>query len=506
MYTMIVTTAIVILIIAVVMVNRTNANIELAGLTTARAISNQIVTLRTFYTAEVVRPAKAAGMDVNYDFAGKDKTIPLPATMVKSLGNAIRAEYPGSDVKLYSNHPFQFDQQIAMKDEFEKAALAALEENPDDEYYRLERVNGRTTMRYAVADVMRESCVDCHNAHPNSPKRDWKTGNVRGVVEVMVPVDEVKSQLYVGGLIQSLIVMGGFFTIVLITGVTIGRMASTLNETMTTVTGTSLQIASTVELHERIASEQATAMNETTNTMEQLGESSRLSAQQAETGAEETTHAMTMAEDGAKTVQQTLDAMSDLKEKVGNLTQEILALSDRIGQIGEISSFVGDLANQTNLLAMNAAVEAAHAGQHGKGFAVVATEIRKLADQSTKSVSRISDLVTDIQQATNSSVVATEEGSRVVGLAMTLAEQTAEVFNNLGNSVSIAAESVQQISLNNKEQASGINQVVEAIESLNTGAAESVGGLKQTSDGLLTLNDAVSNLQALVGTTNAHRR
>ena len=505
-YVALVTTAIVFVLVVIVTVYRANKDTEVAGLTTARAIANQIVTLRTFYTDKVVGPAKLAGMDVTYDFAEKEKAIPLPATMVKALGDQISKDYPGSHVKLYSNHPFLHHKQIEEKDDFEKDALKSLGEHPDDEFYRMEDVDGRLTMRFAVADVMRESCVNCHNTHPMSPKKDWKTGDVRGVVEVMVPVDKTKSQLYTGSLIQGVIIVGGFVTIVLLTGVILRKMTSTLDETITTVAGTSSQIAATVETHEHIALQQSTAMEETTTTMEQLGESSQLSAQQAETGAKETTQSLVLAEDGARTVQQTIDAMTELKENVSNLTQEILSLSDRIDQIGEISTFVGELSNQTNLLAMNAAVEAAHAGQQGKGFAVVATEIRKLADQSAKSVSRISDLVTDIQQATNSSVLATEEGTKVVDQAMVLTEQTAEVFNNLATSVSRAAESVQQISLNNKEQASGINQVVEAIESLNIGARESVDGLQQTSDGLQTLNQAVLNLQTVVGTTNAHRR
>jgi len=283
-------------------------------------------------------------------------------------------------------------------------------------------------------------------------------------------------------------------------------MTLTLDENISTLATTSEQIATTADVHERIASDQATAMNETTTTMEQLGQSSRLSSGQAETGAKEASQSLSLAENGAQTVQQTLDAMSDLKNKVSGLAQEILALSDRIDQVGEVSTFVGDLANQTNMLAMNAAVEAAHAGEHGKGFAVVATEIRKLADQSTKSVSRIHDLVVDIQQATNSSVLATEEGTNVVDQAMTLAQQTADVFNNLGNSINNTAESVQQLSLNNKEQASAINQVVEAVESLNVGAQEAASGLKQTSEGLQTLNRAVLNIQSMVGMTNAHRR
>ncbi len=96
MFTMIATTLIVVAVVGYVMWREANNNTEVVGLTTAQAISNQVVTLRSFYTAEVVRPAKAAGIDVNYDFAEKDQTIPLPATMVKALGAEIRKRLSGN--------------------------------------------------------------------------------------------------------------------------------------------------------------------------------------------------------------------------------------------------------------------------------------------------------------------------------------------------------------------------------------------------------------------------
>ncbi len=310
---------------------------------------------------------------------------------------------------------------------------------------------------------------------------------------------KVKSTIY----LQVLILLISLAIVGAIAFVT-RKMTFTLHETLRSLATTSGKMSETVDMHQRIASDQATAMTETTITMEQLGASSRLSATQAETGADETSQSLALANDGAIAVKQTVNAMADLKLKVTGMAQEILALSDRLDQIGEISSFVGDIANQTNLLAMNAAVEAAHAGQHGKGFAVVATEIRKLADQSSKSVSRIHDLVADIRQATNATVMATDEGTKVVDQVMTLAQQTTEVFNNMEASVGRAADSVEQISLNNKEQAAGINQVVEAIDSLNKGAQQAADGLKDTGDGLQTLNEAVSHLQAMVGIDNAN--
>jgi methyl-accepting chemotaxis protein len=325
-----------------------------------------------------------------------------------------------------------------------------------------------------------------------------RTNNVVATVESMAEgkVRTAEWMLFgLGALSLAIVAAIGYIT---------RSMTLRLNRTISSLAATSTQMASSAEVQERVASEQAVATNQTTTTIEQLGESSKLSATQSEATARETSNSLQLAQQGSATVEKTLQTMTNLKQNVSAVAQEILSLSERIDQIGEISTFVGDLANQTNMLALNAAVEAAHAGEQGKGFAVVATEIRKLADQSTKSVSRINDLVGDIQQATNAAVMATEQGTKVVDEGMQFTAETAAVFNNLGNTINRASESVQQISLNIKEQSTGIDQVVEAIESLNAGARESADDLKQTSRGLQTLNGAVLELREVVGSVNSH--
>ena len=197
-------------------------------------------------------------------------------------------------------------------------------------------------------------------------------------------------------------------------------------------------------------------------------------------------------------MQQTLTAMTTLKEKVGSIADQILRLSEHTSQIGNITNLVGDLANQTNLLALNAAVEAARAGEHGRGFAVVAGEIRKLADQSKKSAERINALLLDIQKSTNSTVMATEEGTKTVDEGMLLVGRTGDAFNTSATAINGTFESVQQITLNMRQQAAAIRQVVDAMNSLNIGAKETATGISQTKVGVETLVDAAQNLKAMV--------
>ncbi len=275
-------------------------------------------------------------------------------------------------------------------------------------------------------------------------------------------------------------------------------IVKTINETVNAVSTSSTQIAATIDEHERTATQQAAAVNQTSATMDELGASSRQSAEQAETIAHAARQSLALAEGGTRTVAQTLAAMSVLKEKVGSVAEQILRLSERTSQIGSITNLVGDLANQTNLLALNAAVEAARAGEHGRGFAVVAGEIRKLADQSKKSAERINALVLDIQKSTNSTVMATEEGTKTVEEGIELVNKTGEAFNTSSSSINSTFESIQQISLNMKQQALAIRQVVDAMNSLNIGAKETSIGITQTKSGVQTLVDATHKLKAMV--------
>jgi methyl-accepting chemotaxis protein len=275
-------------------------------------------------------------------------------------------------------------------------------------------------------------------------------------------------------------------------------IARTIERAISSIASSSTQIAATVEEQERMASQQAASVNETTTTMDELGASSRATAQQVETAAHQAMQALNLAGGGTKAVEQTLDAMATLKLKVQEMQGQIMQLSEQTDRIGNISIVVSDLANQTNMLALNAAVEAVRAGEHGKGFGVVAAEIRKLADRSKKSASQINLLVADIQRAINSTVMVTDEGTKTVESGVSIAEETAEAFAGVANAINHVVLSSQQISLNAKQQAIAIEQVVEAMNSLNQAAAQTACGIGQTKIGTQKLNEAALDLKSVV--------
>jgi len=275
-------------------------------------------------------------------------------------------------------------------------------------------------------------------------------------------------------------------------------IAAALLETASTLSSTSSQIASAIEEHERTAMHQAAAVHQTTATMDELDASFRQTVAMVTTAADMARQAASVAEDGIRTGEQSRDGMVSLKGKVGAIAEQILTLSERTSQIGSITNVVSDLANQTNMLALNAAVEAARAGEHGKGFSVVASEIRKLADESKKSAERINTLVEDIQKATNSTVMATEEGTKNVDHGIRLAQETVEAFNSLAGSSEGASEAAQQTLLSVPQQVTAVKQVLTSMDSLNTGARETADGIGQTKIGVDNLRVTALKLKDMI--------
>ena len=348
-----------------------------------------------------------------------------------------------------------------------------------------------TMSRRGVAGHLKDVPILTSYAPLAIPGLHWAMVSIIAESEAFAAVDTLNFSLLVVGLICTVVVwvVGWFFS---------RTISRPLQQVINVISSSSAEMAASLTEQERVAAQQAASVNETNTTMEELGASSRQSAEQAEVAANGADKALELSQFGMSRVEETLASMEKAKAKVEAIAQQILLLSEKTGQIRDIANLVSDFANETKMLAMNAAVEAVRAGEHGKGFAVLAMETRKLADESKRSAGKINALVAEVQRANNSTVMATEEGSKTVDEGMLISQNTAETFREVAQSMGAASQGAQQISLNVRQQSVAIRQVVEAMKSVNAGARESVSGMSQVKEGIRTLNEAAQVLQKMV--------
>lgn len=204
-----------------------------------------------------------------------------------------------------------------------------------------------------------------------------------------------------------------------------------------------------------------------------------------------------VAEEGGKAVEKTVKGMLQVKNAVFETAQKINELGEQSQKIGEIIQVIDDIAEQTNLLALNAAIEAARAGEHGKGFAVVADEVRKLAERSGKATKEIAQLITDIQLGTKVAVDSMEVGTKEVESGVELAQEAGKSLGEIVEGVKTAGENVENIMaiinqiLNASQEVSRAVNDVAAITEENTAATEEMSASAEQ------VNASVQNIAAV---------
>jgi serine/threonine-protein kinase len=145
--------------------------------------------LEDLYATAVVDRIVPQGVKLSHDYNTSPGTIPLPPTLIMDLSKRLSGREAGGGIHIYSDFPFTGHTQRPPPDAFQREAMDHLRDDPDHPFYRIEMIKGKRTLRYAKAEVMRRACVECHNHHEDSPKTDWEEGDVRGVLEITLPVD-----------------------------------------------------------------------------------------------------------------------------------------------------------------------------------------------------------------------------------------------------------------------------------------------------------------------------
>jgi diguanylate cyclase (GGDEF)-like protein len=170
--------------------NLAQQQVKETAIQTASTFTNVLSKFRSLYTSEVVITAENNGLLISHDYKEKLNAIPLPATLTILLGDRLHFQNSGINTKLYS--PFPFPWRLVnggLRDKFSQDAWLALQNNVNQPYFKVETIGTSKLLRFATADLMKQDCINCHNSHPSSPKNDWQVGDLRGILEVSLPID-----------------------------------------------------------------------------------------------------------------------------------------------------------------------------------------------------------------------------------------------------------------------------------------------------------------------------
>jgi methyl-accepting chemotaxis protein len=246
------------------------------------------------------------------------------------------------------------------------------------------------------------------------------------------------------------------------------------------------------------ASETASAVNETTATVEEVKQTSQLASQKVRSVADGAQRSLQVSQQGKKSAEDAIEGMNRIREQMETIAESIVSLSEQGQAIGEIIASVNDLAEQSNLLAVNAAIEAAKAGEHGKGFAVVAHEVRSLAVQSKEATAQVRTILNDIQRATNAAVMAAEQGSKAVEEGERQSGEAGEAIRLLADSITESANASIQIAASSHQQMIGMEQVATAMENIKDASIMSVTSTRQAEQSAQNLHELGQKLKSLV--------
>jgi methyl-accepting chemotaxis protein len=256
-------------------------------------------------------------------------------------------------------------------------------------------------------------------------------------------------------------------------------MIEKIGEASNNLSSASAEILAATTQQASGSSEQSAAVTQTTTTVDEVKAISEQVVERAREVTEASKRTVEVSVAGQKAVQETIDSMYQIKEKVEGIAENILALSEKTQQIGEIISTVNDIASQSNMLALNASIEAARAGEHGKGFAVVAMEVRNLAEQSKSATAQVGAILSEIQNATNTTVMVTEEGTKGVDRGVKLAAQSQEAIEKLAETIRESTQAAMQVMAGGQQQATGIEQISLAMKNINQVTVQSMASTKQ---------------------------
>jgi PAS domain S-box-containing protein len=259
--------------------------------------------------------------------------------------------------------------------------------------------------------------------------------------------------------------------------------------------GAATQILAATSQQNAAITEQDASITQTSTTVDQLRATVTQNVEQAENVAELAQRSVDVGERGKSAVVDSIGAMQHIRDRVESIAENILALSEKSKQAANIIVSVRDIAKQSELLALNASIEAARSGEEGKGFGVVAMEVRNLAEQSRAATEQIRLILNEFRQETHAAVMATEEGLKGIDAGQGQVVQAGQVIEELSVTIKEADQAATRIVASSRQQLVGMDQLVAAMRAVRQASSQSLSSTQQTESSARSLNDMAQQLQ-----------
>ncbi len=274
--------------------------------------------------------------------------------------------------------------------------------------------------------------------------------------------------------------------------------ANRLEEVADIVSSASSELSAQIEQSERGAAEQAARVAETATAMEEMNSTVLEVARNASAASDVTSATRQKAVAGAQIVQQSVESIQAVEHQASQVRDSMLTLDESARAISQIMSVISDIADQTNLLALNAAIEAARAGEAGRGFAVVADEVRKLAEKTMASTHDVGNAITSIQQSAAQSKNQVEQSAKFIEQATSYANQSGEALNEIVQMVDHAADQVRGIATASEQQSASSEEINRSILQVNTIANETARAMQEAAQAVSDLAKQAHVLSGLI--------
>jgi methyl-accepting chemotaxis protein len=383
----------------------------------------------------------------------------------------------------------KFDLLKAVADEISTQQMGQAQQRMRDAAALVERAGTRLVVINAAAALLACGMAFWLNRAIATPLREATTAAARiATGDLRIDVPQATSRDEVGQLLTAL---GGMLQ-------SWRGLAAETSRGVSTLTAAAGEILASTAQGAASAVETAAAVSETTATVEEVKQTSMLSSAKSRAVSESAQQAARIASDGRRALEESMQGMHTIQEKMEAIAGTVVRLSERSHAIGEITASVAGLAEQSNLLAVNAAIEAAKAGEHGRGFAVVAQEVKSLAEQSRQATRQVRELLGDIQKSVGAAVMITEQGAKTVAQGVEQTTQAGHAIRELADNMAEAAQAAVQIAVSSQQQLAGMDQVALAMENIQQASTENAAGSRQAEASAQNLHALGQSLRQIV--------